>query len=273
MSVVCRSNYNHVLNHGFTFRTRLWGHGTFTPHKVFHADAFARPGLLDYYDYVILANKIKSEEDTELMIKGLRAIVRRETVLVSTQNGLGNESSLRLAFSKNTILSSVCNISCSQPRAGIVEQRTAIAPHSFHLGIYQSGRTTLPQDFRKLEALVAMDAQFRAVADVHGEKWRKLVFNTAWNSMTAIAGVDTHELLRCPSSTEIVRQLAEEAFCIGIASGVDLTKSSPDEVIELARRSKPIVTSSLRDARNGRRVETHSITGKFARTNVNDELN
>jgi ketopantoate reductase len=101
------------------------------------------------------------------------------------------------------------------------------------------------------------------VPDVHCEKWQKLLFNTAWNSMTAIAGVDTHELLRSPASTKLVRQLAEEAYRIGIASGASLAQSSPDDVIELARRSKPIITSSLRDTRKGRKVEIYSITGKY----------
>lgn len=262
MSVICRSNYDQVSKHGFTFRTRLWGDGTFVPHRVIHADSFTRTNLFGRYDYIILANKIKSENDTEQMIRGLRNIVRQDTVLVSTQNGMGNERPLALAFAENTILSSVCNMSCSQPKPGFVEQTVAITPHAFHMGVYSKGRHTIPNDVETLESLAAMDPQFCAVPDVHGEKWQKLLFNTAWNSMTAIAGVDTHELLRSPTSTELVRQLAEEAYWIGIASGASLAKSSPDDVIELARRIKPIITSSLRDTRKGRKVEIYSITGR-----------
>jgi 2-dehydropantoate 2-reductase len=263
VSVVCRSNYNHVLDHGYTFRTRLWGDGSFQPRKVIRADSVARDAAIEQYDYIILANKIKSKDDTDHMIRGLRAIVRDDTVLVSTQNGMGNESSLRQAFAGNTILSSVCNISCSQPRPGNVEQTASITSHAFHLGIYRQGREIVSTDVRKLESLVAMDSQFCAVADVHREKWKKLVFNTAWNSVTAIAGTDTHELLRCSLTTNLVHQLAKEAYCIGVASGIDLERSSPDDVIELARRSRPIITSSLRDAQRGRKVEIHSMTGPF----------
>lgn len=262
MSVVCRSNYGQVSKHGFTFHTTLWGDGAFIPHKVFHADSFTQPDPFGRYDYIILANKIKTRHDTEQMIRHLRKIVRQDTVLVSTQNGMDNESPLISAFAENTILSSVCNMSCSQPKPGVVEQTDAITPHAFHLGIFSAGRDTISEGMRRLDILVAMDAQFRVVADVHGERWRKLVFNIAWNSVTAIVGVDTHELLRSPESTNLVRQLAEEAYHIGIASGVNLAKSSVDDVIELARRSNPIITSSLRDTRNGRKVELHSITGQ-----------
>ena len=262
VSVVCRSNYDRVSKHGFNFRTRLWGDGTFIPHRVLHADSFAQAKVPEQYDYIILANKIKSKNETDQVIKGLRNIVRRDTVLVSTQNGMGNESPLAQTFARNTILSSVCNMSCSQPKPGFVEQTVAITPHAFHLGIYSKGEHSISNGMEKLESLAAMDPQFCAVPDVHGEKWQKLLFNTAWNSMTAIAGVDTHELLRSPASTKLVRQLAEEAYRIGISSGASLAQSSPDDVIELARRSKPIITSSLRDTRKGRKVEIYSITGK-----------
>ena len=268
MSVICRSNYDKVSKHGFTFRTRLWGDGAFKPHRVIHADSFTQANLAGRYDYIVLANKIKCKNDTEQMIRGLRNIIRQDTVLVSTQNGMGNERPLALAFAENTILSSVCNMSCSQPKPGFVDQTVAITPHAFHLGIYSKGEHPIPDAIEKLESLAAMDPQFCAVPDVHGERWQKLLFNTAWNSMTAIAGVDTHELLRSPSSTKLVRQLAEEAYRIGIASGASLAQSSPDDVIELARRSKPIITSSLRDTRKGRKVEIYSITGTCRKLNT-----
>jgi 2-dehydropantoate 2-reductase len=231
------------------------------PHKVIHADSFVHADLVGRYDYIILANKIKSEDDIEQMIRGLRNIVQQDVVLVSTQNGIGNERPLALAFAENAILSSVCNMSCSQPKPGFVEQTVAITPHAFHLGIYSKGERTISDGIIKLKSLAAIDPQFCAVPNVHGEKWQKLLFNTAWNSMTAIAGADTHELLRSPASTKLVRQLAEEAYRIGIVSGASLAQSSPDDVIELARWSKAIITSSLRDTRKGRKVEIYSITG------------
>lgn len=103
-----------------------------------------------------------------------------------------------------------------------------------------------------------MDAHFRAVNNAHEEKWQKLIFNSAWNSMTAITSVDTHELLECPPST----QLAEEALRIGVASGANLTHSLPEDVIALAKRNKSTATSTLQDARRGRRIEACSITGQ-----------
>jgi 2-dehydropantoate 2-reductase len=171
-----------------------------------HAESFARAKVANRYHYIILANKIKSKIEMEQVINGLRNIVQRDTVLVSTQNGMGNESPLAQAFTGNTILSSVCNMSCSQPKPGFVEQTVAITPHAFHLGIYSKGEHTISNAMKKLESLVAIDPQFCVVPDVHGEKWQKLLFNTAWNSMTAITGVDTHEILRSPASTRLVRQ-------------------------------------------------------------------
>lgn len=218
---------------------------------MIHADSFALAHVADRYDYIVLANKIKSKGDTEQMITGLQNIVRRDAVLVPTQNGTGNEEPLALAFADNPILSCVCDISCSHYKPGFVEQTVAITPHAFHRGIYSKGEHGISNGLEKLRSFAAMDPQFCAVSDVQREKWQKLLFNTAWNSMTAIAGVDTHELLRSPASTKLVRQLAEEAYRTGIASGASLAQSSPDDVIELARRRKPIITSSLRERTHG----------------------
>lgn len=80
--------------------------------------------------------------------------------------------------------------------------------------------------------------------------------------MTAIAGVDTHELLRCPSSIEIVQRLAEEALRIANASGVKLAGLFPERVVEVAKESGTITTSTLRDVRRGRRLETFPISGQ-----------
>lgn len=261
--MVCRSTYNHIKANGFVLRTLLWGNGRFVPDRVLEAGSIHQGSLKRPYDYIVLANKIKSIDDTYRTIKALEAVVCDETTLVSVQNGMDNEVPWRLAFANTIILSAVCNVSCSQNRSGFVEQTAAIKPHAFHLGIYNKGKPATARDWQKLESLATTDVQFRAVDNIIEEKWQKLIFNSAWNSMTAIAGVDTHELLRCPSSIEIVQRLAEEALRIGNASGVRLADVLPERIVEVAKESGSITTSTLRDVRKGRRLETLPISGRF----------
>lgn len=213
------------------------------------------------YDSLILANKVKSKDDSDLMIRDLELLVDSTTTLVSAQNGMDNEVPIRHAFPHNTILSSVCNLVCSQSRSGYVEQVATIKSHAFHVGIFDTGESPAT-DRQRLNTLVSVDSQFLAIDNVHEERWQKLIFNASWNSMTAIADMNTYELFSKPSLVEIVRRLATEAFQIGLASGANLPEELPDRIIETAQKSGPIVTSTLHDARNGRTLEVYPITGK-----------
>ncbi|KAF2718228.1 2-dehydropantoate 2-reductase-like protein [Polychaeton citri CBS 116435] len=261
VSLVCRSNYEQVKATGFTFQTQLWGNGLLIPHQVYKAGSISDQPSHRGFDYIILANKIKTKENSDSMVRELTPLMHEGTTLVSAQNGMDNETPFRDAFPRNTILSAVCNFVCAQPRSGFVEQTAGIKPHAFHIGIHGQGKEVSPADITRRDLLVAMDSRFKAIDSAHDERWQKLVFNSAWNSMTALTGINTRELFAHPSAIEIVRHLAREAYSVGIASGVKLPAGLPEKTIELARTSGPITTSTLQDARKGRPLELGPIFG------------
>ncbi|KAF2171429.1 hypothetical protein M409DRAFT_63704 [Zasmidium cellare ATCC 36951] len=258
VSVLCRSNHDDVKQNGIFIQSILWGDGHFIPDEVLRAGA-ALPNR--DFDYIILANKIKTEEDVAVMIRDLKSLVRDSTTIVSAQNGMDNEVPLREAFPENTILSSICNLVCTQTQPGLVEQVATIKTHAFHLGVYDHREVAVSAHLLRRDRLASMDPHFVVIHNVHEERWQKLIFNSSWNSMTALAGLDTHELFCHPMLVHIVRQLAIEARSVGVASGVKLPVTLPDKIIEIAKGSGPIVTSTLSDARNGRMLEVKPITG------------
>jgi 2-dehydropantoate 2-reductase len=262
--VVCKSNFAQVKEQGFQLHTTIWGNGVFTPHHVFEAGSALQCMSQSGYAYIILANKIKTEQSRLQMLHDLQQVTTANTILVSIQNGLGNEAALRDAFPNNSIISMVCNLVCCQVSPGVTEQRTSIKPHAFHAGVYgrisKTDFTTV--ELKAIEGLIACDEQFIVVDNALLEKWQKIVFNNAWNSMTALTGVNTHELFESPAAIELVRHLADEACQIGIASGVEMGGMVPEKVLEIAKSCEPIVTSTLFDARRGRALELAPITGR-----------
>lgn len=209
------------------------------------------------YDYVVCANKIT--DDGAATLRDLRALVHPKTTLVAAQNGMNVELPLRRQFPRNSILSAVCNIGCSQLGPGYVEQTASIKRPAFLIGSYH--RTTDLDDLKR-DALVAMDHEFETIECVQQERWRKLVFNSAWNSTTALTGLDTHQLLARPGAAELVQQIAKETHSVASASGVTLDEELPEKTVELARSSAPITPSTLQDARNKRPMELAPIFGK-----------
>lgn len=113
------------------------------------------------------------------------------------------------------------------------------------------------------DTLAAMDSEFDSIECLTEARWRKLIFNCAWNSTTALTGLNTHQLLQRPGASQMVLQLAEEAFRVAIASGIELDPEIPYQTVQTAAMSAPITPSTLQDARNKRPMELSPIFGKF----------
>ncbi|USW49024.1 Putative 6-phosphogluconate dehydrogenase-like domain superfamily, ketopantoate reductase [Septoria linicola] len=257
VSVVCRSNYEAVKRSGYELKTNTWGNGYFAPHRVLQSGTLSKTTFDQPFDYCILANKVK--DDYTFALSELRRLVSPQTTLVAAQNGMDVEVPLRSTFPDNTILSAVCNIGCAQVRPGIIEQTASIKRPAFLIGAYGQLNAT---DVHRRDTLTALDPEFGSVNCVTQERWRKLVLNSAWNSTTALTGLNTHEVLERPGAARLMYQIADEAVCVAAASGVTLDEDLPTQVIDLARDSLPITPSTLQDARRRRPMELAPIFGK-----------
>lgn len=180
VSVVCRSNYERIKKHGVDMDTRLWGLGTFRPHRVVNSVSEVQDVS---NEYIICANKIVHSNEVALE-DATRPVVRPETTLVSVQNGINVEQPLRNAFHEDTILSAICNASCQQMRPGLVQQASQIRPHAFHIGVFshsfdaplkpepvqsrEPNNTEL--EASKLRVLVRLDDKFKEAEDIGTER-------------------------------------------------------------------------------------------------------
>lgn len=225
------------------------------PHRVHKAGGFERQAP-QHFDYIILANKIINGHSGT--IQDLQALVSPQTTLVAAQNGMDVEVPLQRAFPRNTVLTAICNVGCNQANHGVIVQDAHIKKHAFLIGVHGQGRKI---DLTRRDALVSMDCEFDSIDCVLQERWRKLIFNSAWNSTTALTGLDTHQLLQHPSAMLIVAQLAREAFDVAIASGIELDPELPTKTIEIARMAPAITPSTLQDARSKRPMELTPIFG------------
>jgi 2-dehydropantoate 2-reductase len=255
VSVVCRSNYERVLETGYQLQTKKWGSASWKPHRVHKAVGFERHPQ-QHFDYIILANKITNGHAGA--IRDLQALVNPQTTLVAAQNGMDVEVPIQRAFPGNTVLTAICNVGCNQANHGVIVQDAHIKKHAFLIGVHGQGRKI---DLHRRDALVSMDSEFDSIDCVLQERWRKLIFNSAWNSTTALTGLDTHQLLQHPSAILIVAQLAREAYDVAIASGIELDPDLPNKTIELARIAPAITPSTLQDARSKRPMELTPIFG------------
>ncbi|KAK7548637.1 2-dehydropantoate 2-reductase-like protein [Phyllosticta citricarpa] len=260
LSVICRSNYDAVRTGGITLNTKIWGNGHFMPHRVVRSplEVSRVP-----FDYVICSNKVSPIPDDDTTARSIASVVSPRTVLVTAQNGVGVETPLRRTFHNNTILSAICYISCLQPVPGYITQPAGIRAHAFHIGTFDSRS---PRDETRLAEFVRFDKAFQAIEDVQQERWCKQIFNGAWNPVTAISGLDTHQILNSSSLfLDNVQSLAREIWQVAAKMGINLPEDLPEKTISVARSSNAVVPSMLQDARRARPMEIESLCGNICR--------
>lgn len=196
------------------------------------------------------------------LLESIRPAIKPSTTLVSVQNGVSSELALSRAF-ENPIFSSTCYISCAQTAPGFVEQVSSVRPHAFYVGIHRPGR--LSSGKQELDTLVSLDDTCLAkVEDAHAERWRKVIFNTAWSLSTSLLDKDTHQVLADNHGVQIVLGLAREAYNVALSLGIKLSPDLPSTTIESARRAPCIVPSMLQDIRKGKPIEVEALCGKFS---------
>lgn len=259
VSVVCRSNYESVKKNGFRMETSLWGNGKFVPHRV--AKSVHELGDIDF-DYVICAYRVVTQ-DTDLMRRDVEQTIRPKTMIVMTQNGIGVEQSMLAAFPLNPIISAVCYTNCSEVSPGVVKQSSVVDPSlGCKFGVYDSKRMATDSERSGVKTLVSLDSKFAEGENMEVERWMKVVINGAWNPVTAILGLETHQLIaNFDYGLALVTSLTAEIYRIGIATGLPIPADAPSRAMELVKTTPSMVTSMLRDAREERMMEIETLCG------------
>jgi 2-dehydropantoate 2-reductase len=98
--------------------------------------------------------------------------------------------------------------------------------------------------------------------DIEVSIWEKVAFNTALNSLCALAGESVGELGRCARGREMALALVAEAATIAASVGVAVDPQRVTQVVEEAfvvhAGHKP---SMLQDLEHGRRMEIDALSG------------
>jgi 2-dehydropantoate 2-reductase len=98
--------------------------------------------------------------------------------------------------------------------------------------------------------------------DIQVQRWEKVVWNVAWNTLTTLTMVDTHSWLDSSAlATPMTEALMREVIAVGRASGVALDDTLVDRLLTKIRGMPPIGSSMQTDARAGRPLEQDVILG------------
>lgn len=143
------------------------------------------------------------------------------TVILTIQNGLGNEEQLAAAFGAHRVLGGTAIIGANREGPGEVRH---IALGAIRLGELSGGSSERTRLLAELFAAAGIPCE--AVADLKRTRWEKLVWNITFNGLCTLLGRTPGELLAVEATNRLARELMAEVIIAANTQGV----SEPIEV-------------------------------------------
>lgn len=209
-------------------------------------------------DLVIIALKATANAVLEQIIPPL---LHENTVLLTLQNGLGNEEWLAERFGAQRVLGGLCFVCINRLSPGVIHH---IAQGRINMG--QHGQPPLPRTREMAAAFQASLIDCQIVESLAAARWQKLVWNIPFNGLSIAAGsLDTAAILANPELENRVRSLMQEIISTAAALGHQLPEGLIHDMIERTRTMEGYKPSSLIDYLDGREVELEPIWGEPVR--------
>lgn len=214
-------------------------------------------------DVVILMVKATQTDD---IMPSLENCIGDETVVVSLQNGLGNEEVLQKYVSADRILYGFGTIGTelpepakcvSKPESGIIMRFGAAQKSelSDKIGKY------LEDCFKA----GGCEASFEA--DIRPFVWKKAISNSGYNTLSALLRLKVGPILDCETGCELIKKVWAEGCKVAEAvTGVDLWSEMEEELPRLAAGFATYYPSMAQDVvLHQRQTEVELLNGAIAK--------
>ncbi|KAI1340166.1 2-dehydropantoate 2-reductase [Xylariaceae sp. FL0016] len=258
LTVVARSNYDAVKSKGIAIHSENHGQHTVQPYKVVKTPAEAEAK----FDYIVCAHKAIDQASVPAQLAP--AMDENKTTIVIIQNGVGNEEPFRRTFSSVTILSCVTWVGARQPQPGVIHHTKS---EDMQIGLFPNpARDDADLEKQRLDRFAALLTHgrtvFQVVPNIQVQRWEKVVWNAAWNSLTTLTMLDTHAWLgSSPDAAPLTRRLMTEVIDVARRCDVPLAYSLIDQLIGKILGMHAIGSSMQTDAKNEKPMEVDIILG------------
>ncbi len=197
---------------------------------------------------------------TDIVANNIKTAARKDTIVVTLQNGYGNEEILKNHFGE------------SNTAAGVTSQGATFAGpgHIKHAG---SGPTHICMSDKKndkikpfIQALNDAGLEADIENNIESLVWSKLVINVGINALTALTGLKNGMLLDFEETRAIMKDLVDEAVLVCEKSGIKLTYDNPLETVySVSEKTGQNRSSMLQDFDRGSITEIDFINNAIVK--------
>lgn len=275
VSVVCRSNYEAVREHGITLDTHAFGSYTFQPQNVYPSVSAAAH---ERWDLVIVAAKALSMDASAADF--VAPVISPSTAIVLMQNGVDIERPYRERFPHTPIVSAVTVVSAAKVEAARIVQyrwtRISLGPYTN----LQGTCTDVDLLNRATEATHTLanllssggirDAEVHDALTLQLVRWHKLCINASMNTSGVLAGCRSNpDMVRDPHlRAHILACMQEVLDAAPHVFGTPLPDSfaTPERIIQSTERNTSSSKSSMvQDWEHNQPLELDAILGNAIR--------
>jgi 2-dehydropantoate 2-reductase len=134
------------------------------------------------------------------------------------------------------------------------------------IGLFPNKERSIDESTSRLNAFAALltegGAKFQILEDIQVQRWEKVVWNAAWNSLTTLTMLDTCTWLdSSPHATPMTTTLMREVIDVARATGVALDYGLVGVLMKKILARPGIGSSMQTDAKEGRPLEAEVILG------------
>ena len=256
---VDREKVEAINKHGL----RITGIAEFTVHPKAHSTS----GNLETPTIVFLFTKAYS---TSQALEEIGSLVKHDTIIVSLQNGIGNEEeALRYT---HRVVGGITTYSAIHVKPGLVEWT---GEGVTVIGGYPRG---LPGYALKVTRLLSSSGvNVVETENAIGWKWLKAIVNSAINPTGALLKVRNGRILDNENLRKLAFKLVEESSHIALKAGIELPRDPKAVLLETLEQTRNNYNSMLQDLGKCSRTEIDYINGKIIevgqKLGVNTPLN
>ncbi|HQH88448.1 MAG TPA: 2-dehydropantoate 2-reductase [Rectinema sp.] len=220
---------------------------------VVHPQASSDPESVKNSDVLLIFVK---STNTESVANQFKSFAAPHTIVLTLQNGLGNDAIL------------VKHFGIERTAIGVTSQgATFLGPGKIkHAGKGPTHITMADGNKTKLQDLAAAlgRAGFETYIsdEVTSLVWSKLIINVGINALTALLNVKNGQLLEYEDIKQVMADLVKEALIVVKKKGIQLIYDDPlAQVYEVARKTASNSSSMLQDFQKNRPTEIDFING------------
>ncbi|MGK7918473.1 MAG: putative 2-dehydropantoate 2-reductase [Trichodesmium sp.] len=246
------SDYQHVLENGLIIKSK---DGDFNLPEV---NGYNNTNKMPKCDVVIVALKTTQNY---LLPELLPPLLKDNSVILLLQNGLGAEPEIAKIFGEDRVIGGVCNLASNKVSFGYIHH---IDYSLIRIGRY--ARNYQPAEITNKMFEISQDFESAGVPvnlteDLLLERWKKLVWNIPYNSLSVILDARTDEIMGDANTRNLVTEIMQEVLEGAKSCQRQIPDSYIQKMLDHTDKLPPYLTSMKIDYERRRPLEIEGIIG------------